>query len=48
MQEGRPVFAQLMDYVPKYEFGKCVARYEGDKHLRKLPILNLPTLRCLL
>ncbi|MEK6755826.1 MAG: IS4 family transposase [Bacteroidota bacterium] len=36
MQEGRSVFAQLMDYVPKYEFGKCVERYEGDKHVRKL------------
>ena len=36
MQEGRSVFAQLMDYVPKYEFGKCIERYEGDKHVRKL------------
>ena len=36
MQEGRSVFAQLMDYIPKYEFGKCVERYEGDKHVRKL------------
>jgi len=36
MQEGRTVFAQLMDYVPKYEFGKCVDHYEGDKHIRKL------------
>ena len=36
MQEGRSVFAQLMDHVPKYEFGKCVERYKGDKHVRKL------------
>ena len=36
MQESRTVFAQLMDYVPKYEFGKCVARYGGDKHVRTL------------
>jgi hypothetical protein len=36
MQEGRTVFAQLMDHVPKYEFGKCVERYEGDKHIRRL------------
>ena len=36
MQEGRSVFAQLMDYVPKYEFRKCVERYEGDKHVRSL------------
>jgi hypothetical protein len=36
MQEGRTVFAQLMDHVPRYEFGKCVARYDGDKHIRTL------------
>jgi hypothetical protein len=36
MQDGRTVFAQVMDYVPKYEFGKCVQRYEGDKHIRTL------------
>jgi hypothetical protein len=24
---GRTVFAQLMDYLPSYEFQKCVARY---------------------
>jgi Domain of unknown function (DUF4372)/Transposase DDE domain len=36
MQEGRTVFAQLMDHVPRYEFGKCVSRYDGDKHIRKL------------
>lgn len=36
MHEGRSVFAQVMDYIPKYEFGKCVERYQGDKHVRKL------------
>ena len=36
MQEGRSVFTQLMDFVPKYAFSKCVERYEGDKHIRKL------------
>lgn len=36
MQEGRSVFSQLMDYVPRYEFEKCVARYGGDKHVRRL------------
>ena len=36
MQEGRTIFAQLMDFVPKYEFAKCVERYQGDKHLRRL------------
>lgn len=36
MQKGRTIFSQLMDYFPKYEFSKCVKRYEGDKHVRSL------------
>lgn len=36
MNEGRSIFSQVLDHVPKYEFGKCVERYEGDKHVRKL------------
>lgn len=36
MQEGRSVFSQLMDFVPRYEFDKCVARYGGNKHVRRL------------
>ena len=36
MQAGRSVFSQLMDFVPRYEFDKCVARYGGDKHVRRL------------
>src|ERR1035437_9551993 len=37
MNEGRPVFAQLLDFLPKYEFDKCVARYHGNFRVRKLP-----------
>ena len=36
MQEGRTVFAQLMEFVPWYEFDKCAARYNGNKWIRKL------------
>ena len=36
MHEGRTVFAQLMDWLPKYEFDKCVRRYHGDFHVRSL------------
>jgi len=35
MNEGRTVFAQLMDFFPKYEFDKCVLRYNGNRRLRK-------------
>jgi hypothetical protein len=37
MNEGRTVFAQLLDHLPKYEFDKCVARYHGNFRVRKLP-----------
>ena len=30
MHTGRYVFAQVMDYLPMYEFHKCVDRYNGD------------------
>jgi len=36
MHEGRTVFAQLMEWLPKYELAKCVKRYRGDFHVRTL------------
>jgi hypothetical protein len=36
MNEGRTIFAQLLDFLPKYEFDKCVARYHGNRRVRKL------------
>jgi Domain of unknown function (DUF4372)/Transposase DDE domain len=30
MNQGKYVFAQLFDRLPKYEFEKCVTRYQGD------------------
>lgn len=29
MENGKTVFAQLMDFLPSYEFRKCVERYDG-------------------
>ena len=37
MNEGRTVCAQLLDFLPQYEFAKCVARYHGNRRVRKLP-----------
>jgi Domain of unknown function (DUF4372)/Transposase DDE domain len=34
MNTGRTVFSQLMDYLPSYEFQKCVTRYSGDYRSR--------------
>lgn len=36
MHEGRTIFAQLMDTLPRYEFDKCVAKYRGDYRVRSL------------
>jgi len=36
MNNGRTVFSQLMDYLPTYEFQKCVRRYCGDYRSRNL------------
>jgi hypothetical protein len=36
MHEGRTIFAQLMDWLPRYELAKCVERYRGDFHVRSL------------
>ena len=36
MNQGRTVFAQLLDFFPRYEFDKCVARYQGDHRVRRL------------
>jgi hypothetical protein len=30
MNSGKTVFAQLMDFLPAYEFYRCVERYRGD------------------
>ena len=40
MNQGRIVFSQLMDFLPLHEFRRCVARYEGDRHLRTFSCLD--------
>lgn len=30
MYVGQTIFAQLMEFVPRYEFRLCVERYNGD------------------
>lgn len=34
MHAGRFVFSQLMDFLPKYEYDKCVRRYRGNHRVR--------------
>jgi hypothetical protein len=34
MNSGSTIFAQLMSFLPSYEFDKCVQRYQGDYRVR--------------
>jgi hypothetical protein len=34
MHSGQFVFAQLMEFLPRQEFNRCVRRYHGDRRLR--------------
>jgi IS4 transposase len=34
MLNDRYVFSQLMDFLPKHEFDKCVSRYQGNRRIR--------------
>ena len=36
MNQGKYVFAQLFETLPKYEFDKCVARYQGNYKVKGL------------
>ncbi len=40
MYTGRMVFSQLMDFLPGYEFRKCVRRYQGDHRVRSFNCLD--------
>ena len=40
MNSGKYVFAQILQFVNKYEFEKCVIRYNGDHRIRDLNCWN--------
>jgi hypothetical protein len=40
MNSGKYVFAQLLQFVNKYEFEKCVNRYDGNYRVRELDCWN--------
>lgn len=35
MHQGRTIFAQLLDYLPRHRFHHCVERYRGDHRVHK-------------
>jgi len=34
MNSGKSIFSQLMDFIPHYEFVKCVERYNGNYKIK--------------
>jgi hypothetical protein len=34
MHSGRTIFSQLMDFLPRHEFNKCVRQYQGHYRIR--------------
>ncbi len=34
MNCGKTIFAQLMDFLPEYEFRKCVEKYQGHYKIK--------------
>jgi hypothetical protein len=40
VNSGRTVFSQLMDFLPLYEFRKCVDRYHGNWRVRSFSCLD--------
>ena len=40
MHSGRYVFSQVVDFVPRYEFDRIVAKYNGNYHARDLNCYN--------
>ena len=40
MNSGRTVFSQLMDFLPKYDFTRCVDRYRGNHRVRSFSCLD--------
>ena len=40
MNKGQTVFSQVMDFVPMYEFRKCVERYSGNRKVQSFTCWN--------
>jgi len=40
MHTGQMIFAQLMEFVPEYEFRKCVRRYQGNHRVKNFTCLD--------
>jgi hypothetical protein len=40
MNSGKTIFSQIMDFMPMYEFRKCVTRYQGNHNVKSFSCLD--------
>ncbi len=40
MNQGRTIFAQVMQFIPHKEFARCVERYEGERYVKSFSCMN--------
>ena len=40
MNQGKYVFSQIIEFIPRYQFGKLVSQYKGDWHIKNLNSYN--------
>lgn len=40
MNQGKTIFSQVMDFLPKYKFRQCVNRYNGNYRVRSFTCFN--------
>ena len=40
MNTGKTIFSQVMEFLPLYEFHKCVARYQGDHRIKNFSCMD--------
>ena len=40
MNTGKYIFAQVIDFIPRYQFDKLVKKYKGDWHAKDLSCYN--------
>ena len=40
MYTGRLIFSQVLDYLPSHTFRRCIARYNGNHHVKKFTCLD--------
>ena len=40
MYTGKLVFSQIMDHLPMHSFRRCVARYQGERYVKRFGCLE--------